>query len=296
MKIIYVSAFISQVNNRADRSLEKYMDYGKKWMSLPYPKILFMERSIISQYFPTIDTQSTKPFVFYNPYTCIVFFDPASMYFHEYADSVTDFWLYTHNTKKDTLGYMFVQCYKTEWMKMAVEMMDNQLAWAKDTFVPMHSLSTVHTDQEPRDEHYQFMWNDFGIYHMFEKHDDPETLFLKAFSTMETRNAARYRDAISNGCKFDKVYFASCWDHRSGYSHFDLYRTILWVFAGSVFAGFKTPLLKLAELMKEKCIELMTTKHHLMWEVNVWYLLYKEHPELFDFYRCNHDPSIIHYL
>ena len=30
-----------------------------------------------------------------------------------------------------------------------------------------------------------------------------------------------------------------------------------------------------------------------MWEVNIWYLVYKENKELFDNYYCNHNNTII---
>ena len=37
----------------------------------------------------------------------------------------------------------------------------------------------------------------------------------------------------------------------------------------------------------------MTTKNTIMWEVNVWYLIYNENKLLFDIYDCDHTDSII---
>lgn len=267
MRVIYVSAFLSRVNQRHDRSLDKYIEYGKKWMALPYSKIVFMERKIVETYL-LLDGGDTG--IWYNDYTWISYFDPATMYFHRYADTVRQpLELITQNPSKDTLDYMFVQCYKTEWMRKAIQL-------AGSVF--------------PETEVTQYMWNDFGIYHMFER--EGETRFGECFRDMEIRNQARYVDAVSNGYTFSTVYFASCWDKRLPLTP-AIYKSICWVFAGSVFSGFETGLLRLADFMREKCIELMTLRNTLMWEVNVWVLLYHEHPELFDFYPCNHDPSII---
>ena len=46
--------------------------------------------------------------------------------------------------------------------------------------------------------------------------------------------------------------------------------------------GFVTP-----------CYLVVHPRGTLMWEVNVWYLIYKEHPELFDCYYCDHNDSLI---
>ena len=37
----------------------------------------------------------------------------------------------------------------------------------------------------------------------------------------------------------------------------------------------------------------MTSKNTIMWEVNIWYLIYKENKELFNSYGCNHDKTLI---
>jgi hypothetical protein len=60
-----------------------------------------------------------------------------------------------------------------------------------------------------------------------------------------------------------------------------------------VFGGPTNKLIKFADLMKSKCVEIIYERKTLMWEVNVWYLVYLENPELFDSYFCNHDITII---
>ena len=73
----------------------------------------------------------------------------------------------------------------------------------------------------------------------------------------------------------------------------DIYKDILWYFAGGVFGGNKNMLLEFSDLMKTKCIEIITTKNTIMWEVNIWYLIYNDNKELFDGYYCDHNDSII---
>ena len=51
----------------------------------------------------------------------------------------------TDNPRKDTREYMSIQCHKTEWVRMAIEM---------DPF---------HTEQ--------FIWVDFGIFHIMDSED-----------------------------------------------------------------------------------------------------------------------------
>ena len=45
--------------------------------------------------------------------------------------------------------------------------------------------------------------------------------------------------------------------------------------------------------MKEKCLQIIQEKQSLMWEVNIWYLIYLENKELFDEYKCDHNESLI---
>ena len=45
--------------------------------------------------------------------------------------------------------------------------------------------------------------------------------------------------------------------------------------------------------MKKKCIELVEQDKHLMWEVNIWYLIWKDNKDLFLPYNSNHNQTII---
>jgi hypothetical protein len=121
-----------------------------------------------------------------------------------------------------------------------------------------------------------FIWLDFGIKQVYSCSDND---FIQKI------NKLRHK-------KYDKVRIGHIWDLSLQYN-IDVLRQISWYFAGGVFGGNKNSLLKFADLMKEKCIEIMNIADTIMWEVNIWYILYKENPELFEPYPCDHSNSII---
>jgi hypothetical protein len=121
-----------------------------------------------------------------------------------------------------------------------------------------------------------FIWLDFGIKHVFNCSDDQ---FVEKINLLHSK-------------KYEKIRIGGIWNINTMYNC-NIYKDVLWYFAGGVFGGDKESLLKFADLTKAKCIEIMTTKNTIMWEVNIWYIIYNENKHLFDIYKCNHDNSII---
>jgi len=122
----------------------------------------------------------------------------------------------------------------------------------------------------------QFVWIDFGIKHIF----GPD--FSDKVEQLKSR-------------QYDKVRIASIWNPNQLFC-FDVYRDIAWYFAGGVFGGHKDYLLSFADKTKEMTLDIMLNKKTIMWEVNVWYLIYLKHPELFDWYSSDHNHTILdHY-
>ena len=142
--------------------------------------------------------------------------------------------------------------------------MCNKTEWVKQAI----QLNPFNTDQ--------FVWTDFGIRHVFKCDDDTFINILESF--------------------YDKTYnnirIGTIWNLQLIY-RIDIYRDISWYFAGGVFGGNKEKLLQFADLMKDKCLQIIFEKKTIMWEVNVWYLIYLENKELFDTYHCGHDNLII---
>jgi hypothetical protein len=121
----------------------------------------------------------------------------------------------------------------------------------------------------------QFIWIDFGIYYI-----------IKDLNT--------FAHAILNITKksFSKIRIASCWDPNID-RKIDLYKYINWYFAGGIFGGDRGHLISFANLMKNKCLSIIEEKKTIIWEVNIWYLIYNEHPYLFEPYNANHNLTIL---
>ena len=121
----------------------------------------------------------------------------------------------------------------------------------------------------------QFVWVDFGIRHLMTTDD----------------NFNKYVLNLQNN-SYTNVRIGSIWNVNNVYN-INIYKNVAWYFAGSTFGGHKDALLIFAEKMKTQCLKIITEHQTLMWEVNIWYLIYQENKELFDCYRCNHNDSIL---
>ena len=281
---VIVSAFVTNINNRHDdRDINTYIEYGKLLMktNINSCKIIFIERAILNKYFKIVDTYYTfkcedKVFDYIiENNTIFVMFEKTDNYLYNYINEITKFNVNTDNPGKDTLEYMFVQCHKTEWMKFAIKLLF-------DINNPRHFFNL--------DTNLHFIWVDFGIYHMFNNNIE---LFDNSFKHLhEIDNTVANNIVIDNITINNKIRIASC-IHPSKKYHSNIYKNIVWYFAGSVFGGPSDILLRFADLMKSECISIIKERKHLMWEVNIWYLIYLKHPELFGPYNCNHNASII---
>lgn len=142
--------------------------------------------------------------------------------------------------------------------------MCNKTEWIKQAIL----LNTFNTDN--------FMWIDFGIRYIFKCSDEE---FIEKINELQFK-------------KYENIRIGGIWNIDTMYT-FNIYRDITWYFAGGVFGGHKDALLQFADVTKEKCIEIMTEKNTIMWETNIWYLIYKEEKIVFDIYHCNHDHSLV---
>ena len=188
--------------------------------------------------------------------TVIIPIRKTDNYLYAYKDQITNFQLNSTHPEKDTLEYMITICSKTEHVRKAIEL---------DPF-----------------QSSQFIWVDFGIIHVF-KNDDIK--FDNALSNIQNNSY----DNVRIGSIWDpELYDAMCLNFNT-----NIYKDITWYFAGGVFGGKRKALLEFDILMKKKCIEIIQERKGLMWEVNVWRLIYLEHPDLFSLYECNHNPSLL---
>ena len=122
-----------------------------------------------------------------------------------------------------------------------------------------------------------FIWIDFGIKHMFNCDNND---FIKIIEN------------LNNKVYDNQLRISSIWNLQQKYV-FDIYKDITWYFAGSVFGGSKEKLIEFADKTKDMYLRVIEEKKTLMWEVNIWYLVYIENPDLFTPYYCGHNSSII---
>ena len=141
----------------------------------------------------------------------------------------------------------------------------NKSEWVKNAI----ELDPFHTDM--------FVWIDFGIKHMNHCSDE---IFIEKLNNL-------------NDKKYSKVRISSIWDLDVNY-YGDIYKDVKWHFTGSMFGGHKDALITFHEKMKEKCLEIIYSKNTIMWEVNIWYLIYLENKDLFDAYKSTgHNKTVI---
>jgi hypothetical protein len=208
---------------------------------LEISKVIFIDRSSYYEFF----VHRLNQF----PLTRFILFELTDMYYYGLRHLITDFNLITNNPEKDTMEYIFVQCYKTDWVRKAIE---------------MNIYSST-----------QFIWMDFGIYHMLR--DD--TVLKNGVIHMASQSYSRLRMAT---CKF-----------REYVCPYNVYKQLTWNFAGSVFGGDIASLTTFADIVKEKILDTIYTKQTIMWELSVWYLIKDVVPDLYDCYICGHDFRIV---
>jgi hypothetical protein len=190
-----------------------------------------------------------------NDNTKIIPFEKREIYLYNYLKDIHSFSIDTDFPEKDSLEFMFTMCNKTEWVRKAIE------------------YNFFNTEN--------FIWLDFGIRHVFQCNDED---FIEKIEKVGSK-------------EFDSIRFGTIWDLNADYylNGIDIYRRITWYFAGGVFGGNKKILLDFSNKTKDKCLQIIRERGSLMWEVNIWYLVFKEtFNELnYSFYNCNHNDSII---
>ena len=188
-------------------------------------------------------------------HTLIVKIDKKKSYLYGYANQLTNFYLNSEEYNKHTIEFILTICNKTEWIRDAIY---------------LNYFKTTH-----------FIWIDFNI---------RESLIGIINGCTDDEFIEKINNLVykcNNGVRIGGV-----WNINYEYN-IDIYRDMTWYFVGGIFGGNINSLIKFADLMKSKCIDIITSKNTLMWEVNVWYLIYKENKVLFNTYGCCIDKKMI---
>ena len=146
--------------------------------------------------------------------------------------------------------------------------MCNKTEWIKKA-IEINPFNTQH-----------FIWVDFGIKHILKNYSNEE--FVKKIDNLKYK-------------LYDNLRIGGIWNINYTYN-IDIFKDIAWYFAGGVFGGHSNSLLNFADQMKHYCIFLITTKNTIMWEVNIWYLIYISNINntyLFNIYNCDHNHLLI---
>jgi|AntAceMinimDraft_5_1070358.scaffolds.fasta_scaffold96007_2 hypothetical protein len=243
--VTIVTAFIS--NSNKHRKTEEYINQGKKLLSIVLPKVVFIENHIFQKYFQQkIDNYPLTKFIIINNHEISSIYEPV--------DKMTNFNLNTQTPNKDTKEYICLMLHKTEWLKKTIE-----------------QNNCYNTEQ--------FIWIDFGIFHILNNDELLENNFTnEIYKINETKN--------------NKIKIASCWNLEMNFN-IDPLTNILWYFLGGIFGGDKSSLIEFSELVKKKALCILNEHNTLTWEVNIWYLVYKENPALFNPYYCDHNITMI---
>jgi hypothetical protein len=124
-----------------------------------------------------------------------------------------------------------------------------------------------------------YIWVDFGIFHIF-KNDIPYD-----FHTLVSKHYSQVRISSIWNTTNNKIVIN--WNLNE-------FKNILWYFCGGIFGGDKNSLIQFADLTREKCNYVIKEYRLLLWEVNIWYFVYLDHPHLFDMYYVdNHNERMI---
>ena len=286
-----VTGFISNINRRHDRDITKYIDFGMELMAVEIPMTIFIEKTIFKEHIMHRLRDAPDPETIFTYRICggvmdgiqhnysyqkcghiiFVFFEVDDLFLWSYRAMAYKFQLNTGNPSKDTLEYMMVQCQKTEWMAIAAQMSSRNDSSRNDS-------SRNYLAKE-------YVWIDFGGFHMFHgKIDVFQTELYMLRSRIERRLKLKGNSS--------RICFARCWDPNMVY-YGDIYRDVNWLFAGSVFGGSANCLNEFAMKMREKCLQILREKNTLMWEINIWALLYREAERIFLLYPSDHSEIIL---
>jgi hypothetical protein len=312
-----VSGFISNVNRRSDRDITKYIKYGLELMAVEISMTVFIEREVFEthilpvlvsrglsygredQFAYRVDggvmdgTQQIFTYMRIGHIT-FVFFRVCDLFLWLHRKMAHRFALNTGNPGKDTLEYMMVQCQKSEWMVIASQLLQRNLfslrrpdgSSPENLLTPPASRPELFADSSVQDRS-EYVWIDFGAFHMFQGKID---VFQLELYKMRARVNRRI---LQSGLIVNRLMFARCWDPNHAY-YGDIYKDVNWLFAGSVFGGGALVINKFALRVREKCFQVLRERNTLMWEINIWVLIYRECPELFSLYPSDHSEILFH--
>ena len=170
-----VSAFMININYRADRNYDKYFLLAKQLLQVPMNKVIFVDKSILGFF---------KEYM--NEYNTLIPFEKSSNYLYEYIDKLDKSELNTGNPSKDTIEYMFTMSFKTEFVRKAIE------------------LNNYNSKE--------YIWMDLGIKHMMDISQDEFTKKVMRLQYLEYPHNVRIASIWNPDHDYQlNLYKDICW-------------------------------------------------------------------------------------
>ena len=239
-------------NNMREQTFMIYKENGQKLINLPIKKIIFIDYRYIEQFQTNI-------------YTKLISINFEDMEIYKYYKKVLEckMCVLSPNPNKDTALYHIIQIAKTEFIKKAIE------------------LESESKSESESEEHSNiFAWIDFGICKIFSSDVEFQYLIsnISKYITMDT-------------IKHDMVKIPGCWKLNSSDINNDFTR-VNWYFCGGFFIGYKNVLLEFEKQVKKELTYIIENENTLIFEVNIWFRLWRKKYILFDWYYGDHNSSI----
>ncbi len=241
-------------NNKREQTFMIYKERGQKLIDLPINKIIFIDYRYIEEFQTNI-------------YTKLISINFEDMEIYKYYKKVlaSNTNILSPNPNKDTALFHIIQIAKTEFIKKAIE---------------LESKNENESENESEEKSNIFAWIDFGIYKLFSSYSEFQYLIsnISKYITMDTFNK-------------DMVKIPGCWKLNSYDINNDFTR-VNWYFCGGFFIGHKNVLLEFEKQVKKELTYIIENDNTLIFEINIWFRLWRNKNILFDWYYGDHNASM----
>lgn len=261
MSIILISAYINIEDKENTISREQifaiYKQRGQKLINLPIPKIIFIDADYISEFEGNSFTRLIP----------IKFQDLEIYKYYEYIYN-NDINILSPNPNKDTTLFHLIQIAKTEFITKGILYYENNPTMIANF---------------PIGKQIQFGWIDFGINKIF--HNDFE--FEKVILNLPARMDNIPEEIIQN-----KIMIPGCWSLNNNYPENTGLISVMWYFCGGFFLGERDILFEFEKEVKKELKFILEVEKKLIFEVNIWYRIWKKGFPGFNWYYGDHNASM----
>lgn len=133
-----------------------------------------------------------------------------------------------------------------------------------------------------------YAWIDIGIYKIFKSQMDFEKSIINIHSNLNLYY------------EYNKIIATSCWlniikkttdihNFTTNSNNFDINNKVCWVFCGGFLLGNKYTFNLFYNLFMDELLYITINKLPIIYEVNIWYIIFKKNISLFNLYKAVHN-------